>query len=216
VDAYNKGHRALTEFVLNRDNSLDITLSFAPGPHGRVSNAELLVQFQDGQIVSIHPESVAGPESEAKYTEDQNNEMSATAGVTGGAALANANVSATVKHSHGIHMDYTRTTRSRIQGLGVKTRKATWTLEEDPGPAGRQGLEPKERLSLSVSVRPTVVRYRLKTTVISGDHNSSKLLVLDSGECLAKLRASGTSTSQPGDLKIGIGAMLKNMICPCL
>lgn len=38
---------------------------------------------------------------------------------------------------------YTLKTCSRVRGQGLRTPTATWTFEENPGEAGREGLEPE-------------------------------------------------------------------------
>jgi hypothetical protein len=153
-----------------RGNQLTASVFITPTPHRRVATATFSMEFPDGRIAAMQPRIFNGSETEVSYTEENSRELS---GSLGSPSTLPVQLSAGATTETKVTAEYSKRTRSRIIGSGVYGRKAHWVLEEDDGPAGRQGLEPELEFSVEMSIRPAHVEFSLELEVVRGGSSKS-------------------------------------------
>jgi hypothetical protein len=170
---YVKSFKSKTQsrILLNwQGNKLTASVFIVPDPHRRVAAVTLSMEFPDGTIIAMHPRIVNGTETEVSYTEENSRELS---GSLASPSTLPLQLSAGAKAETKVTAEYSKRTRSRIIGSGMYGRKAHWMLEEDDGPAGRQGLEPELEFMVEMSIRPAHVELSLELEVMRGGASRS-------------------------------------------
>jgi hypothetical protein len=136
----------------------------------------------------MHPELELGPISEVNFAEDRTTTASASETLSAGGTPASAQASTSWTLSHQRHVEYSRRTQSKVHGNGVKTKIATWILQGD---SGQHGLQATERLSLTTSVRPSMVTFSLNVVVMGVKFKQTQL---QSGFITQRFGVSSLST----------------------
>ena len=165
------GNRVLVRLSLDpkdiqRNYTLRATLSLNSAPGARFSGLTFNVSLADGTILSISPENVVGPETEAEVTKDKSHEVSLSASLQAGSAPVSASIGASTSFSRAEHITFIRKTRGTVQGNGVGSSDAYWVMKEDNGPASEQGLGPIFDLMIKLNLRPAIISFEVSAHIL--------------------------------------------------
>ena len=177
--------------VTHHGSRVSITMSHTPSPqkgdlqvifrmgfsrnvntNARFTSATFCVAFQryvnDTQcaplnIRDLSPRDEKGEETEVAVGAEQAVNAGVQAGMNGAAVQGSVATRS--------NKTYTLKTCSRVTGLGLGTPTATWTFEEDPGEAGKKGLDPHYPLHVHFSRQNTEaisIKFYAETVLMEG------------------------------------------------
>lgn len=157
-----------------------ISLSLISAPDTRVSDTTVSIVFASNvTITQIEPRKsiTNGMESEVHVGQEKKYEVQ---GSISSSSLIPVEVSTGIMSSDSTQYEYTRKTKGMITGDGVGTEHAYWVMKEDPGVAGRNGLDSHIEMSVVVKVdghekdRPVIVKRRVDATFVKGTVGTRK------------------------------------------
>lgn len=143
---------------------VDVLLKCCPAHPRRISSVILSLKFPKNQVDDVQPTVVLGPETKMDIEMTDNTSKS----LSGGLDREGVTASAEWKHEVEEVQSATRSTRMKICGLSQGADTAYWSLTEDTGQGGKGGLPDQVLLSLSLSYKPSTVRYKCRVTSVKG------------------------------------------------
>ena len=170
MDLMEHGTRLRLSFHLEQANlndhpTIGATLSLVSAPQTRISYVTVELQFEHDVIVELGPKRQDTIETEAHHKNSVTNDVSLKGGVIQGPMGAKLTVGRTVTKA----VDFSRNTRGTIVGDGEGSSVGYWVLKEDPGEAGRFGLDPHQKMWVKLHARPVRVDYQVNAIIVKDD-----------------------------------------------
>ncbi|KAF8519185.1 hypothetical protein JB92DRAFT_2027930 [Gautieria morchelliformis] len=170
MDILENGSRLRLRLKLEPHNpddypTIKANLSLVSAPQTRISHVTVELQFEHDSIVELEPKREASSETEANHGNSVTNDISLTGGANHGPVGVNLKLGRTVSKT----VEFTRHTRGTIVGDGEGSSIAYWVLKEDPGRAGRFGLDPQYTMWVKLHVRPVRVDYQVTAKILADD-----------------------------------------------